>query len=84
MRYLIVALLSVFSTLALAQGESASSLAVQAYDYSQNLDIAKVVQISTDPSTECGPVKSHMVYLDSQGVRHGLDYMRLSDACLQG
>ncbi|MHA6575411.1 DUF2790 domain-containing protein [Pseudomonas yamanorum] len=90
MRYLLIAVLGLFSTLAVAQGETpaptvtASAPASESYDYSQDLDIAKVVRVSTESSTECGPVKGHMVYIDSHGVRHELDYMRLGDACQHG
>jgi len=90
MRYLLIAVLGLFSTFAVAQGQApapnvnATAPASVAYDYSQDLDIAKVVRVSTDSSTECGPVKGHMVYLDSQGVRHELDYVRLGDACERG
>ncbi|QJI29049.1 DUF2790 domain-containing protein [Pseudomonas sp. ADAK18] len=90
MRYLLIALLSVFSTLAMAQGEvpaanaSATVQASDADDSSQDLDIAKVVRGSSESSKECGPVKGHMVYVDSHGVRHELDYVRLGDACQHG
>ncbi|NWC92962.1 MULTISPECIES: DUF2790 domain-containing protein [unclassified Pseudomonas] len=91
MRYLLIALLGLFSTLAFAQGETpapttgtAATAASETYDYSQDLDIAKVVRVSSESSTECGPVKGHMVYIDSHGVRHELDYMRLGDACQHG
>ncbi|QLG93111.1 DUF2790 domain-containing protein [Pseudomonas yamanorum] len=90
MRYLFVALLSMFSTLAMAQGEvsvanaSATAQASDADDSSQDLDIAKVVRDSSESSKECGPVKGHMVYVDSHGVRHELEYVRLGDACQHG
>jgi hypothetical protein len=92
MRYLFVALLSVFSSLAMAQGEvpvanASATVAVQAGDVddsSQDLDIAKVVRGSSESSKECGPVRGHVVYVDSHGVRHELDYVRLGDACQHG
>lgn len=91
MRYLLVALLSLFSTLALAQGEtsapqtgSAATATAETYDYSQDLDIAKVVRVSSEAANTCGPVKGHMVYVDSHGVRHELEYVRLGDACGHG
>jgi hypothetical protein len=90
MRYLLIAVLSLFSTLAAAQGDtsapntSAAAPASEAYDYSQDLDIAKVVRVTSGSSTECGPVKGHVVYVDSHGVRHELDYMRLGNACQHG
>ncbi|WLH54634.1 DUF2790 domain-containing protein [Pseudomonas tolaasii] len=32
-------------------------------------------------SNACGPVKGHVVYVDSQGVRHELDYVQVGDPC---
>ncbi|MGY2290582.1 DUF2790 domain-containing protein [Pseudomonas sp. SDO528_S397] len=90
MRYPFIALLSLFSTLAFASGETPASEAnasapdSQTYDYSQDLDIAKVVRVTSDASNTCGQVKGHMVYVDSQGVRHELQYLRLGDACEHG
>jgi len=90
MRYLLIAALGLFSTLAVAQGETpapnvnATAPVSQTYDYSQDLDIAKVVRVTTESSDTCSPVKGHMVYVDSHGVRHELDYVRLGDACERG
>ncbi|NVZ69150.1 DUF2790 domain-containing protein [Pseudomonas costantinii] len=84
MRYLLIAVLSLFSALAAAQGAPNAGVNTpvnQADDYSEDLDIAKAVRNTNAASTTCGPVKGHVVYVDSQGVRHELDYMRLGDAC---
>ncbi|MCI8210848.1 hypothetical protein AUC61_15035 [Pseudomonas sp. S25] len=48
------------------------------YNYSQNLDIAKVLKVTSAESTTCGPVQAHMLYLDSKGVEHNLQYTRIS------
>jgi hypothetical protein len=88
MRYvLIAAVLSLFSTVAAAQdapSPGANAPATQADDYSEDLDIAKAVRNTSAASTACGPVKGHVVYVDSQGVRHELDYVRVGDACQHG
>jgi hypothetical protein len=89
MKYAMFAALSMFSLFAsaaeinLPAETAAASQSVPAvqYDYSQKLDIAHVINISTASSVECEPVKSNMIYVDSHGVRHNLEYMRLSDSC---
>lgn len=89
MKYAMFAALSMFSLFASAAeislpvGTAATnqSVPVEHYDYSQKLDIAHVINISTASSVECEPVKSNMIYVDSHGVRHNLEYMRLSDSC---
>lgn len=54
------------------------------YTYSQNLDVAKVIQITSDNANACGPVQAHMLYLDSKGVEHNLEYTRIGDGCQNG
>ncbi|WP_248730364.1 DUF2790 domain-containing protein [Pseudomonas sp. MWU13-2517] len=84
MRYLLIAVLSLFSTFAAAQGEPGPSVNTpvnQADDYWQDLDIAKAVRSTRAATTPCGPIKGHVVYVDNQGVRHELDYIRVGDAC---
>jgi hypothetical protein len=85
------AALSLFSVMASAADaipSSAPQTTAQSeeYDYSQDLDIAKVVRLSSqaDTSTACGPVIAHMVYVDSKGVTHNLQYTRLGDGCQNG
>lgn len=53
------------------------------YDYSEDLDIAKVVRVTSasNPANPCAPVKAQMEYVDSKGVAHKLEYTRLGDAC---
>lgn len=68
-------------------GSSRTSAATSAqtaqYDYSEDLDIAKVVRITSanNPANPCAPVKAQMEYIDSKGVAHKLEYTRLGDAC---
>lgn len=84
MRYLLIAVLSLFSTFAAAQGApdpGANTPASQADDYTEDLDIAKAVRNNQAATTACGPVKGHVVYVDSQGVRHELDYVRVGAPC---
>lgn len=76
------AALSLFSVFACATDRVNNSSHVPAavdYNYSQKLDIAKVIQISEDNTHSCGPVQAHMLYLDSKGVEHNLKYTRIGD-----
>lgn len=84
------AALSLFSVFASAN-DSVSNNAVQIppavdYDYSQNLDIAQVIKVTSAESNTCGPVQAHMLYLDSKGVEHNLEYTRISggNSCQNG
>lgn len=83
--YALFAALSMFSIFASANDQlSQQPPAAVDYKYSQNLDVAKVIQISSDNDSACGPVKAHMLYLDSQGVEHNLQYTRIGDGCQNG
>jgi hypothetical protein len=90
MKYALFAALSMFSLFASANDTAGQTAAPAAsdvqYDYTQDLDIAKVVRISNASSVNngCGPVKAQMEYLDSKGVSHKLEYTRLGDECDNG
>jgi hypothetical protein len=90
MKYALFAALSMFSLFASANdtaGQTAASAAKDVqYDYTQDLDIAKVVRISNANSATnaCGPIKAQMEYVDSKGVSHRLEYTRLCDECDNG
>ena len=91
MKYVMFAALSMFSVFASANSSvnAASAQPVpQAveYSYGQKLDIAKVIDVSSanDSSNTCSPVQVHMIYLDSKGVTHNLEYTRMSDSCQNG
>lgn len=92
MKYALFAALSMVSLFATANDNVSSGASVTSavqndqYDYTQDLDIAKVVRISNASSTgnACGPVKAQMEYVDSKGVTHKLEYTRLGDTCENG
>jgi len=89
MKYALFAALSIFSALASANSATPAPETVPAaveYTYAQHLDIAKVVSMTSasDLSTTCGPVESHMLYVDSKGVTHNMEYTRLGDGCQNG
>jgi hypothetical protein len=90
MKYALFAALSIYSLFALASGAdqtpSQPGAQTDQYDYTQDLDIAKVVRISNavNPATTCGPVKAHMEYVDSKGALHKLDYTFLGNPCQHG
>ncbi|WP_442108047.1 DUF2790 domain-containing protein [Pseudomonas sp. NUPR-001] len=54
------------------------------YHYGMPLDIAKVVQMSEPDSQLCDVVQASMVYLDSAGQQHTLQYLKLALACSDG
>jgi len=85
MKYLAFAALSFFSVFAsaneLADNTAASNSArpltqVEQYNRHKGLDVAKVSSVTTaqDPEKVDGLVKSSMVYVDSQGATHTLEY----------
>jgi len=87
MKYALFAALSMFSLFASANDSASTAPAQQAqYDYSHDLDIAKIVRISNANAagSECGPLKAQLEYVDSKGVRHKLEYTRLGDDCEKG
>ncbi|WP_191487826.1 DUF2790 domain-containing protein [Pseudomonas sp. FEN] len=93
MKYLLFVLLSLFSLVATAQGDASAtpqghgataSSRAEPYDYSEDLDIAKAVRADSAAASDCGPVQGHVVYVDGQGVRHELNFIRLGNACQHG
>jgi hypothetical protein len=90
MKYALFAALSIFSAFASANGSvgaaAESTPPAVEYNYSQHLDIARVISITNagNIATECGPVESHMIYVDSKGVTHNLEYTRLGEGCQNG
>jgi hypothetical protein len=89
MKYALFATLSLFSLFASANdtvNPANAAASSNQYDYTQDLDIAKVVRISTgaNASNTCGPVKAQMEYVDSKGMTHKLEYTRLGDTCENG
>jgi hypothetical protein len=52
----------------------ADDLKEERYNYSQDLDIAKVISLSTIPNNGCQVTDAIMIYQDSKGVTHKLIY----------
>ena len=57
--------------------------AVEQDSYSSELDIAKVISTSEIPSV-CEVVPAQMVYLDSHGMQHTLEYRVMGNGCSNG
>lgn len=85
MKTLLALVLVGVSSFALADDvKTAAAQPVQEqYDYSTNLDIAKVISLSTLPNV-CEVVPATMTYEDHQGQRHTLEYRAMGDGCSQG
>ncbi|MNI65603.1 hypothetical protein D3C73_1211170 [compost metagenome] len=54
--------------------------AVELYQYSQTLDIARVIS-STETPNVCGVVPVQMTYDDSKGIRHIMEYRVMGTGC---
>jgi hypothetical protein len=65
------------------QAQADDPVDTQEYSYSTQLDVAKVVSMSTIPDV-CGVVPAKMVYEDSQGRRHALIYKVMGGGCSNG
>jgi hypothetical protein len=85
MKALAVLALAGFSSFALAAqapalGNNQQPAKVEHYSYSMDLDIARV--ISRSPASQaCGVVPARIVYDDSHGQRHILEYSELGNGC---
>jgi hypothetical protein len=60
-----------------------SGTTIEHYQYGDMLDIAKVLEIDT-PVDVCAVVTSHMIYLDSKGSKHNLEYNIMGSGCQNG
>ena len=81
MKTLIALFLAGFATLTVAGETSAvQSSTVESYSYGTKLDIARVISLSTIPDV-CEVVPATMIYEDSQGQRHTLEYKAMGDGC---
>lgn len=85
---LVMALASLCATAALADEiptdvASQSTAVVEQYTYSTDLDIAKVVSMSSIPNV-CEVVPARMEYEDHQGQRHILNYKVMGNGCSNG
>ena len=81
MKTLIALFLAGFATLAVAGETSAvQSSTFESYSYGTKLDIARVISLSAIPDV-CEVVPATMIYEDSQGQRHTLEYKAMGDGC---
>lgn len=62
-----------------ATAQASESTAV--YHYGMPLDIARVLTMSEPDTRLCDVVQASMVYLDSAGQQHTLQYLKLAQAC---
>ncbi|MFC6337536.1 DUF2790 domain-containing protein [Pseudomonas sp. CCM 7891] len=85
---LVMALSSLCATAALADEAptdvaSQNTAVVEEYTYSTELDIAKVLSMSSIPEV-CEVVPARMEYEDSKGQRHILNYKVMGNGCSNG
>ncbi|MCE5980618.1 MULTISPECIES: DUF2790 domain-containing protein [Pseudomonas] len=85
MKSLFALALVAMSSFAMADeiNSAAAQPVVEQYDYSTNLDIAKVISLSTIPNV-CEVVPATMTYEDHQGQRHTIAYRAMGDGCSNG
>ncbi len=62
---------------------ASQTAAVEQYTYSSHPDIQKVISMSETPDV-CEVVPARMVYEDSQGVRHTMEYRVMGNGCSHG
>ncbi|WP_397453053.1 DUF2790 domain-containing protein [Pseudomonas sp. NA-150] len=81
---LVGAVVLAFLNTAMAAGSdtahNAAVAKVDNYMYGSHLDISKVLSVSA-PAISCGVVPEQMIYLDSMGSKHELDYQVVGDGC---
>ncbi len=85
MRALLLLLLAGTSCMAIAEtrplpASATNTPRAERYDYSMKLDIARVIETSDIPNV-CEVVPMQMVYEDSHGQRHILDYSVMGRGC---
>ena len=85
MKFLLLVMLSSVCGAVLADEASLieQGTSVEQYSYSQDLDIAKVISMSEVPNV-CKVVPARMMYEDSKGHRHILEYRVMGNGCSNG
>ncbi|HGM5583067.1 TPA: DUF2790 domain-containing protein [Pseudomonas putida] len=84
MKTLLILALVGMSSLALADdAKTTQTQPPVQYDYSMNLDIKRVINLSTLPDV-CEVVPATMTYEDHQGQVHTIQYRALGEGCQQG
>jgi hypothetical protein len=88
MKYIAFVTLMSISLFASANDNTPSATAPkpEQFNYTEHLDVAKVIKMTTDSATKnaCGPVEAHMIYLDSKGAEHDMEYTLEGYACQNG
>lgn len=67
----------------LAMVQSRDVMPIKSYQYGMDLDIKKVIAIKGNHKA-CGVVPMQMLYEDSQGQRHRLEYLVMGTGCTNG
>ncbi|HEK1771035.1 TPA: DUF2790 domain-containing protein [Pseudomonas putida] len=84
MKTLLILALVGMSSLALAdEAKITQTQPPVQYDYSMNLDIKRVINLSTIPDV-CEVVPATMTYEDHQGQVHTIQYRAMGEGCQQG
>jgi uncharacterized protein YggE len=80
MKMALALLLGSLGAQAHADATDTQNLPVETYAYSTKLDIEHVISI-TEPANECAPVPVQMIYENSHGERHVLQYQVMGTGC---
>jgi len=64
-----------------AQNSAQQNVPAQQYSYGQKLDVRKVISMSDVPDDVCAPVQANMVYEDSKGAVHNMQYTVMGNGC---
>ncbi|CAG8867787.1 hypothetical protein PS627_02606 [Pseudomonas fluorescens] len=85
MKALLVLVLGSLCSAAMADevAQAAEQIPVEQYNYSQHLDIARVISMSEVPNV-CEVVPARMTYEDSKGQKHILEYRVMGNGCSNG
>ncbi|MDM3885382.1 DUF2790 domain-containing protein [Pseudomonas sp. BCRC 81390] len=84
MKALLVLVLGSLCGAAMAgEAKEAEQIPVEQYNYSQHLDIARVISMSEVPNV-CEVVPARMTYEDSKGQKHILEYRVMGNGCSNG
>lgn len=68
-------------TLGSIPAQAAGASTAERYHYGMRLDVQKIVSLHEASSQLCQVVDARMDYLDSQGQRRSLAYLKLAAAC---
>lgn len=83
MKKIIISILTIISFQSSFSQETQSNLPIEHYKYGDKLDIVKVIKVDA-PVDVCSVVTSHMIYLDSKGTKHDLEYNVMGSGCTNG